>query len=198
LKLHKVLKKRGLNPDNVEWFVDAIDIGVVKLPELQGQYQNIQNKVWRMEHRKHELERDCHAIQRGTVDLTGTHNTLQQNFDILADKVSNRSNEKDQLEEFVTRFKNGNRKYLEIRCIAEQIVNEFLTEQGALLTSAIIAVVQALRVNPDRYAIIFDNSEYDNSNNEYIEALREVASSFLKILSRQMMDKIMVAAVKEK
>jgi hypothetical protein len=48
-----------------------------------------------------------------------------------------------------------------------------LTEQGALLTSTIIAVVQALRVNPDKYNIIFDNSKYDNNtnNNEYLEAL---------------------------
>jgi len=30
-----------------------------------------------------------------------------------------------------------------------------LAEQGPLLTSAVIAVVQALRVNPDKYAIIF-------------------------------------------
>ena len=37
LKLHETLKKRGLNPDNVEWFVDFIELGVVKLPELQDE-----------------------------------------------------------------------------------------------------------------------------------------------------------------
>ena len=70
LKLHKVLKKRGLNPGNVEWFADAIEMGAFKLLELQGQYQSIQNKVWKMEHRKQELERDCHVIQRQTVELS--------------------------------------------------------------------------------------------------------------------------------
>jgi hypothetical protein len=83
-----------------------------------------------------------------------------------------------------------------IRGIA-QIVNSLLAERGALLTSANIAVVQALRENPDRYAIIFDDSNYDNTNNEYLEALREVTSSFLKILLNQMVDKTMVAAAKE-
>ena len=82
-------------------------------------------------------------------------------------------------------------KYLKIRGIAEQIVNTLLAEHRALLTSAIIAVVQALRVNPDRYTIIFDNSEYDNSS-EYHEGLLEVASSFLKILLNHMVDKTMV------
>ena len=71
-----------------------------------------------------------------------------------------------------------------------------VVEHGALLTSAIIAVVQALIENPDKYNIIFGNSEYDNTNNEYIEALREVASSFLKMLLNQMIDKTMLVAVK--
>ena len=59
-----------------------------------------------------------------------------------------------------------------------------------------MSVVQALRENPDKYTIIFGNTNYDNNNNEYLEALREVASSFLKILSRQMVYKTMVASVK--
>jgi hypothetical protein len=58
-----------------------------------------------------------------------THNTLQQDFDALADKVSSLYNEKCELEQFVSRFKNGNREYLEIRGTAEQIVNRLLTEQ---------------------------------------------------------------------
>ncbi|MBV9179621.1 MAG: hypothetical protein JO297_21540 [Nitrososphaeraceae archaeon] len=51
LKSYKVLKRKGLTFDNVEWFAGAIDTGVIKLPELQGQYQSLQNRVWRMEHR---------------------------------------------------------------------------------------------------------------------------------------------------
>ena len=47
-----------------------MEMGAVKLPELQGQYQSLQNKVWRMEHRNQELERDCHVIQRQTVELS--------------------------------------------------------------------------------------------------------------------------------
>lgn len=56
-----------------------------------------------------------------------------------------------------------------------------------------MAVIGALRVNPDKYNIIFDDGEYDNRS-EYHEALLEIANSFLKILLRQMVDKIIVAA----
>ena len=107
---------------------------------------------------KQELERDRQAIQRQIIELTDTKNTLQQNFDMLADKVNDLYNEKSRLEEFVSSYKNTNRKYLKIRGIAEQIVNRLLAEEGPLLTSAIIAVVQALRVNPDKFYQISNQS----------------------------------------
>lgn len=147
------MKETGLNPKNVEWFADAIEMGAVKLPELQGQYQSLQNKVRGIQHQKQELERDCQAMQRRTIELTEALNTLKQNFDALGNKVNDLYNEKCQLEQFVSRFKNNSRNYLKIRGIAEQIVNTLLSEQGALLTSAIIAVVRALRERPDRYAM---------------------------------------------
>jgi hypothetical protein len=60
------------------------------------------------------------------------------------------------------------------------------------------AIVQALRVNPYKYNIIFDNTKYDDSS-KYHEGLLKVANSFMKILSRQMVDKTMIvaAAMKE-
>jgi hypothetical protein len=36
LKLHHALKKRGLNHNNVEWFADAIETGVIKLRASQS------------------------------------------------------------------------------------------------------------------------------------------------------------------
>lgn len=59
------------------------------------------------------------------------------------------------------RFRNSDRKYLEIKSIVEEQVNRLLTEQGGLLNSVLLAVVEALRMNPDRYAIIY-NSKYDD------------------------------------
>ena len=52
LKLHKALKKRGLNPNNVEWFADAIETGAIKIPELQKQYAKLQDEVQVIDHQK--------------------------------------------------------------------------------------------------------------------------------------------------
>jgi hypothetical protein len=67
-------------------------------------------------------------------------------------------------------------------------------------------------LSPDTYAIIY-NSKYDNNDNVsastftkpldyyydiYHEGLIELAKGFLKILSSQLVDETMIAAVKEK
>ena len=36
LKLHKALKKKGLNPNNVEWFANAIEAEAIKIPEIKS------------------------------------------------------------------------------------------------------------------------------------------------------------------
>jgi chromosome segregation ATPase len=52
LKLHKALKKRGLNPNNVEWFADAIETGVIEIPDLQKQYAKVKDKLEAIDYKK--------------------------------------------------------------------------------------------------------------------------------------------------
>jgi len=44
LKFHSALKKKELNPKDTERFVDAIELCIGKLPELQGQYKKSKPK----------------------------------------------------------------------------------------------------------------------------------------------------------
>jgi hypothetical protein len=227
LKLHKVLKKKGLTADNVEWFANAIETGVIKLPELQHEYKNLQNKVQTMQYQKQKLERDLQVIQRQIAESTEVENMHQHNVDILQNDIERLYNERSELQQFVSRF-NSDRRYLQIKGIAQEVVDRLLAERKLLLNSALIAFVEALRMNPDRYAVIF-NSKYDNNNdgnifennnsnkssaissshssakpsqnyyyNEYHEGILEIANSLLKILTNQIADNTMVAAVKEK
>jgi hypothetical protein len=92
-----------------------------------------------------------------TNNRTKIEKLHQQNFDALADKIYCFQNEKNTIEQFVLRFRDCNTKYLEIKSIVEEQGNRLLTEQAGLLTSALIAVVEASRLNPDRYAVIYDN-----------------------------------------
>jgi hypothetical protein len=60
LKLHKALKKKGLNLNNVEWFADAIETGAIKIPEIQKQYAKIQEELEAIDYKKamakHQLD----------------------------------------------------------------------------------------------------------------------------------------------
>jgi hypothetical protein len=52
LKLHTALKKRGLNPDNVEWFADAIETGAIKVPEIQKYYAKVKDELEAIDYKK--------------------------------------------------------------------------------------------------------------------------------------------------
>jgi chromosome segregation ATPase len=52
LKLHKAMKNSGLNPNNVEWFADAIETGAIKIPEIQKQYAKIQDDLEVIDYKK--------------------------------------------------------------------------------------------------------------------------------------------------
>jgi hypothetical protein len=72
---------------------------------------------------KTKLERDLQVIQRQIIELTDIEKLHHQNFDALTDKIYALQNEKNSLEQFVSRFRNNNKKYLEIKSIAEDHVN---------------------------------------------------------------------------
>ena len=101
-----------------------------------------------------------------------------------------------------------------------------MTDEESLLDLALKAVIEALRMNPDRYNVIY-NSQYDSDDsvfdsnsddntaaaavsssssstktnqnyyyNKYHEGILELAKGFLKLLLNQLVDKTMVTAVK--
>jgi hypothetical protein len=112
--------------------------------------------------------------------------------------------------------------------MSQRTSKQILDRGRIIIRLALKAVIEALRMNPDRYAVIYD-SKYDSDDNvsntstttapissssstystfpkayqnhyynEYHEGILEIANSFLKILTNQIVDKTLVAAVKEK
>ncbi|MGA7043295.1 MAG: hypothetical protein WBY71_06480 [Nitrososphaeraceae archaeon] len=41
-----------MNPNNVEWFVDAIETGAIKIPEIQKQYAKIKDDLEVIDYKK--------------------------------------------------------------------------------------------------------------------------------------------------
>src|ERR1051326_4575307 len=52
LKLCTLAKRQGITADNIEWFVNMVNIGTYKIPDLQKQYANLQDEVQIIDHQK--------------------------------------------------------------------------------------------------------------------------------------------------
>jgi chromosome segregation ATPase len=140
-----------------------------ELPNLQQYWENIQANNHNLKYQNQELEKELQRRRRNIAELTEVENMHQQNIDTLQNDIDRLFNERRQLQQFVYRFKNSNKKYLKIKSIAEEVVDILLAERKALLSSALVAVVEALRMNPDRYAIIY-NSKYDDHNDNVFDS----------------------------
>jgi len=129
-----------------------------------------------MPYQKQKLERDLQVIQKQVIELTEVENLHQHNIDTLQNDIDQLFNERSELQQFVSRFKNSDKRYLQIKRIAEQVVDRLLKERKSLLTSALVAVIEALRMNPDRYAVIY-NSKYDDDKDNVFDSSKSTTSA---------------------
>ena len=52
LKLCRLAKRHGITVDNIEWFVNMVNIGTYNIPDLQKQYAKLQDEVQVIDHQK--------------------------------------------------------------------------------------------------------------------------------------------------
>jgi hypothetical protein len=155
---------------------------------------------------------DCFFLSTCPIPLvTGDNITCdnkKQDIDYL-------NNHKEQLEDFVASFKSGNKRYLEIKDVAQEHVNYLLTQRKTMLTIAILAVIEALKMNPDKYMAIFVDSNKEDmwndsdsfasmylkdafsnyqTNQAYNAIVVEIAEAFCERLSTRLVDETMASA----
>jgi len=82
LKLHKALKKRGLNPGNiVEWFVDTIETGATKIPEIRKQYTKVKDELEAIDYKK--------AISKYELENLNNHIAILRDIYNKRNEISN-------------------------------------------------------------------------------------------------------------
>ena len=101
--------------DNIEWFVDALEMGVYKLPELHGRYKKLKNELEDINNQKSESKKELQDLHNYIIDLKEVEKTYLATNDKMGDELSNLMNEKDRLKAFITNFKNSNKKYLKVK-----------------------------------------------------------------------------------
>jgi predicted transcriptional regulator len=52
LKLYRLLKRQGITTDRIEWFVNTVNTGMYKIPEIQKQYAKIKDELEAIDYKK--------------------------------------------------------------------------------------------------------------------------------------------------
>jgi hypothetical protein len=64
LKLFKELKKQGLNPQNVKWFVDGLNIGTIKMEDVYAEFENAKANNQNLRNENQNLRYENQALER--------------------------------------------------------------------------------------------------------------------------------------
>ena len=90
LKLCRLAKRQGLTADNIEWFVNMVDIGTYNIPDLQKQYAKLQDEVQVIDHQKvvskaelDNMNNQISILRRTMYQLSATCNNKRNEFAYL-------------------------------------------------------------------------------------------------------------------
>ena len=94
LKLCSLAKRQGITADNIEWFVNMVDIGTYKIPDLQKQYTKLQDEVQVIDHQKvvskaelDNLNNQISILRRIMYQLSATCNDKRNEIAYLKNQI---------------------------------------------------------------------------------------------------------------
>ena len=94
LKLYMLLKRQGITADNIEWFVNMVDIGTYKIPDLQKQYAKLQDEVQVIDHQKvmskaelDNMNNQVSILHRTIYQLSATCNSKRNEIAYLKNQI---------------------------------------------------------------------------------------------------------------
>ena len=122
LKLCRLAKRHGITADNIEWFVNLVNIGTYKIPELQKQYAKLQDEVQVIDHQKVVSKAELDNMNNQISILRVTMYQLSTTCNSKRDELSYLKNQIQVLEGYVNGPKNRNQHQQE-----EEIQSESYT-----------------------------------------------------------------------
>ena len=94
LKLCTIAKRQGITADNIEWFVNMVNIGIYNIPDLQEQYAKLQDEVQVIDHQKvvskaelDNLNTQVSILRRTMYQLSATCNNKRNEIVYLKNQI---------------------------------------------------------------------------------------------------------------
>ena len=114
LKLCRLAKRQGIRFEDLDWFVNIVDIGTYKIPELQKQYAKLQDEVQVIDHQKivskaelDNMNNQISILRRTMYQLSTTCNSKRNETAYLQAQIQ-------ALEGYVTRIKSDGQQQQKI------------------------------------------------------------------------------------
>ena len=182
LKLYKIAKNQGML-GNLKAFVSILKNTAYNIPALQKQHQLVKDDVNAIQYKRQEAKIELQKLSNRIVDLKKLEQSHSETCSRLQQDIGYYIDQKQQLIAFVEGFKRSDKKYSKVRAMAKQHINSFLADQKILVSAAVLGVIEALRMHPNKHRIICSNDgNYDsNSNsisNDSLEVLSQIESDY--------------------
>jgi chromosome segregation ATPase len=149
LKLVRLGKEKSVTPEQIMKLIQMAD----SIHKLQEKLQHLQSEVVEMGMRKsvgkEQLKTLQNEIETAQEKLTMVNRASNMKYEELSDICS----QIRKVENYLKKLKGG-QDYQELESIVRSEVGEILSDNKKLLQSALVAVVVALRNDPDRYLLI--------------------------------------------
>jgi hypothetical protein len=171
LNLFKIMKQQKMmSEQNV---VDALKFGK-QLPHLKDQFQLLVEEINSLEYKRNGLRTALSALQN---QISAAKDSLKSFQSILDQKIQNMAETDKKLAQ-LENIKNNDKDYQKIEQVAEQKANDILNNRKAVVLTAVIAVLAALRNRPDKQQLLIYDSFYPlNNNNGAADILAKMMSS---------------------
>jgi septal ring factor EnvC (AmiA/AmiB activator) len=104
LKLCRLAKRHGITADNIEWFVNMVNIGTYKIPDLQRQYAKLQDEIQVIDHQKVVSKAELDNMNNQISILRRTMYQLSATCNSKRDEIAYLKNQIQVLEGHIDRF----------------------------------------------------------------------------------------------
>jgi transposase len=170
LKLFKLMKQQRMMSE--QDVVDALKFGK-ELPQLKDQFQLLIEEIDNLEYKKNNSKTVLSALQN---QISAAKNSLKIYESALDDKIQDMADMHKKLDQ-LENIKNNSKDYQQIEKLAEQKVNDVLANKKAILMTAVIAVLGALRYYPDKQQLLIYDSFYPLNNNNTADIFAKMMST---------------------
>jgi hypothetical protein len=171
LKLFKIMKQQKMMSE--QDVVEALKFGK-QLPQLKDQFQLLVDEINSLECKKNSLRAVLSALQN---QINTSKNSLKLCQSAVDEKIQNIAETHKKLAQ-LENIKNNDKNYQKIERTAEQKANDVLNNKKVVILAAVISVLGALRIHPDKQQLLIYDSFYPlNNNNSTADIFAKMMSS---------------------